>query len=389
MEPFQLYTRLLDSLSRFTAPGNWKIKSVLLCLGVIFFFALPSYDRFFNDSTNDYLHFWLHLSRQAAHPFTLQPGLDPISHEAKTAFRLVPPLTGALVAWLSPMGGLYLMFLVQHLLGVGFLYVLISLVYRLTGDRLTAVLTALAFSLIYLTRAFFYELYGLFDGYAYFFLLLAMAARTPAGFVAALFLAFWTDERAIIASPLVLLFQLHTRVFPFTIPTLLAQWKWYVPYGLSAAAYLGIRIALEKYAGLFVPIGSGADAGLKLLLANFTSLPLATFLVFEGISFLILWLLFFFVKQKAWLEVLLTAGMLAAVWVVSGCVWDFTRSGCYAFPVVLTALYFMGKYLPTAQVRAVLVLALLLCVTIPTYKFQGFYYWQVPAPVKLVYGLIR
>lgn len=380
---FRFYLICIRFLDRFTSGKNWRFRSVGLSLAVLFFCALPSYERFFCDGANDYLSFWQHLARQSAHPLTPHPGLTPASHEAKTAFRLIPPLTGMLLSHLAPMAGVYTMFAVQHGLGVAFLYLLLSVAYGLTRDRVSSLLVTLAFSLIYLTRAFFYELYGLFDGYAFFFMLLALTARRPYVFALFLSLAFWTDERAIVASPLIILFRLHSRAFPLTLSDISTQKREIGAYVLGLGFYGIMRWGLGAWTGLTVPVGNDADAGPRLILTNAGSLPLATFLVFEGTGLLVIWLIGYFFHRHARVEGIMTTITLAGIWCVSASVWDFTRSASYAFPVVLTAVYFLGKEIPAGNLRKGLFAVLILCAVIPTYKFHGFFYWQIPAPVKL------
>lgn len=381
---FRFYLTIIRFLEGFTNGRNWKFRSVCLSIAVLFLCALPSYERFFCDGANDYLPFWQHLARQSAHPFTPQPGLAPASHEAKMAFRLVPPLMGMSMSGFAPMAGVYAMFFIQHGLGLAFLYLLLSVVYALTRDRVSSLLVTLAFSLIYLTRAFFYELYGLFDGYAFFFMLLALNARQPYAFILCLSLAFWTDERAIVASPLIILFRLHSRAFPLTLSDISAQKREIGAYVLGLGLYGMMRWGLGVWTGLTVPVGSDADAGPRLILTNVASLPLATVLVFEGIGLLVIWLIGYFFHRRARAEGITTIIILAGIWCVSASVWDFTRSACYAFPVVLTAIYFLGKETSVGNLRKILFAVVILCAVIPTYKFHGFFYWQIPAPVKLI-----
>ncbi|MFT4032043.1 MAG: hypothetical protein QM669_06455 [Siphonobacter sp.] len=383
-----LYNRVISRIETFTNHSNWKLRSVLLFTGLIFLVAFPSYDRFFT-TNHDYYEFWQHLSRQVDHPFTQQTGLAPASHEAKTTFRLVAPLAGKLVGWISPMAGVWFMFLVQHLLGFLFMHVVLTYAYRLTANRVTSFLFLGCLSCIYLTRSFFYELYGLFDGYAFAFIMLAVVARSPIQCMAALFFAFWTDERAIVASPLVLLYQLSVILPTYTFTDLLKQWKWYGSYVILIAVYAALRFFLMSYFHLDVPLGDDADAGLSLIYRNILELPLATFLTYEGCWLIIGWLFVYYCYKRAWWEIVLYGSMTIVVWVVAGSVLDFTRSFCYGFPLLMLGFYEMTRHFTASQLQKYLFIVLTISVMIPTYKYIGDFYWHVPAPLKLFYYVMN
>ena len=108
--------------------------------------------------------------------------------------------------------------------------------------------------------AFHQLLGGFYDAVAILLLLFAMAARRPAVAGAALFAAAWTDERALLAAPLVCLFALAQSERPRCIAVL-----------SGAAAYLGSRMWLANAWALHTTM---AGVGIPIFLRDLHMAPL-------------------------------------------------------------------------------------------------------------------
>jgi hypothetical protein len=202
------------------------------------------------------------------------------------------------------------------------------------------------------------------------------------------FLAFWIDERAVIGSGLAFLFIIsqHNNLSTWDDWKKMAYKSW--PFLAAYVAYLAIRKYLEVTFALTVPIGTEYDSGVGLIFQQARTLPLATFLSYEGI-----WLIFLLGSAIIWYfhsRLLLAMYLLIFVIVmaVSYSVWDVTRSLMYGFPIMLVCAKYAFQAFSKRQILLVLLVVLSLNLFIPSYKNHYFlFYWQVPLPAKAVYYL--
>jgi len=142
------------------------------------------------------------LNEQIAHPLTPTSVArnETGDHTEKMSFRLSMPIVGHVLAL-----NLGKLMLVQQLCGVLFLGMISFLAYSATGDKVCAVLLPFGFAFCYAGQACFLDMFPLFDGMAYFALAGAMLFPNPVPVFLSVTFACWTDERAILVSPLVVL----------------------------------------------------------------------------------------------------------------------------------------------------------------------------------------
>ena len=188
-------------LSRCTSGRYWLTKSTMLSVLLCFFFSGPP--PIFNERTSIYS--WEIYSLKIASPFTdITPHVDDLGkHEAKLNYRLtVPVIANLLQLNRTAIVGLAIA------LGIASFALIIAAASTATSSRILGITTDLLTATLPSGYLPFYAGNGLlFDGYALFFLAWGCAARRPWELALAVFLASWTDERALLASCLVWAFH--------------------------------------------------------------------------------------------------------------------------------------------------------------------------------------
>jgi hypothetical protein len=271
---------------------------------------------------------------------------------------------------------------VQFLAGVLLFVCCARLAERTTGSRLAAAFVSLTVAGTYAGSAAFVEIRGLFDGVAITLLLLCMQTRRPALIAVALFAAAWTDERAIIASPLVLLFHLaeasgsRPPYRAFLQRPIAGALAGLMLHGITRIAYLTAYQIPHRFDG----------NGLEVLARQVNMIPMALWTAFEGGWFLVaLGLAILFRKRKfvilSWLVAAL--GVLLAV---SVAVVDISRTTAYALPALFVALIALAREEQPAIVESCSVIAFSLSALWPAYYAGGekTIWWQYPFPLQLV-----
>lgn len=372
---FQL--TLFDYIDQFTKQTAWKSITVLVCTFSCIFLNNPEYHRFqdlesITPEFRDYRHNWQALHDQIESPLTPRP-YPSTSHQSKKAFRLLPPLIGKLFPVENRFSTLIGLFIFQHLLGLLGFYILLELILTVTKDRVYTFLATLCFSFIYYGISFFWDLYGWFDGIAYFMLLATMYFLIQSNLLLAFFslsAAFWTDERAIIVSPVLVFWHMINQksLDYFKISHLQRVIVWYF---FCIVLYLAIRFYLSIVYGLTIPLGFNALVGLKMILINMQPIPYSLFSIFEG-----LWLPF--ILMVIWLWKRKDNGILAGSFllfvvpvIASLCVIDVTRSLTYIFPWILSAILLMHRTNDKIFSRRVILISLLISIGYPNLFYLG------------------
>ncbi len=118
------------------------------------------------------------------------------------------------------------------------------------NDKITTSLFVISIANIFVCTWTFADIYGYGDGFAFFFLLVALLNRNPVIIFTALQIAFFTDERAVIAGGYLLLFHMLIKAYElkdFRFVTLLKNmflgnnvWVW-----LAWIFYFAVRIYVQ------------------------------------------------------------------------------------------------------------------------------------------------
>ena len=307
------------------------------------------------------------LRRQTEHPLSPDSvaGIEGGEHAARLIYRISMPILGH-AAGLG-LGGLIL---IQQLFGVVFLGLLSLLSYRATGDKCCAVLLPFGFAFCYVGQACFLDMRPTFDGMALCGLALAMVSRQPLIVFAALFFACWTDERAVMVSPLLLLWRLtkpEQTDGTGRDQSFLKDWRLLATIG-ALVAYLVGRFELGRlWSAQYPPDGiSFAVAGLQwpmFLIGIASGLKWLWIVLLLGATALLL-------RGATWLGAAFSIVVLAYA-ISCSMVFDTTRSSAYLFPAVFVALPWLVRSEGVAPVRWLALAVSAMCIMTPSAYIHG------------------
>ncbi len=300
---------------------------------------------------------------KCAHPFTTIDA-ESGSHFAKLNFRMLPALAGHLFG-----SNVILCRLLEASGSVLLLWASLLLGYRITRDRQMAILCCLFASSVFAGTSGFVESRFMFDSFAISLLVFALLFRQnsvlPGMFV---FLAAWTDERALVASALVWLYYfLRTGTGAVDLVRFHKEkvvWSVY----LAWAGYGAGRWYLSSAYGFET---DGENVGISLLIHQLNNLALGLWSGFEGGWILIvcagvaLWL-----RRQRFMLFLLGLALLA-VCVTAFSVIDITRSIAYGLPAFFLCLQILNEEGRDDPVRIYLTAAVVISILWPSLYAGG------------------
>jgi hypothetical protein len=388
---------LLAIVSRIVAGRMWHVRAMLVAVALAYLTAFPSIDVIRTVRTDAT---WTALLQQFAHPFqATQHGFG--THEAKTAFRLTVPVLAHVLGF-----GFRGAIVLQVLSGVAVLWLSVIVGFQATRDRVLAALCAFGVAGTFAGVAAFTDDYrGLFDGVAY-ALLLGALWRGPAwATFACVFLAAYTDERALLASTLVLAWwwlepplraleggrhtprQAHQDGSPWGgRPWFGATPRWPAVVAVLAAwaAYGISRLALIRIAGLQSVISGTVLVGPRTFVVQIHTFPFGIWTALETLWIPVIAALLVLGVWRRGLALVLAID-IAAVLVVGNSVSDVTRSVAYVLPAFFIAVRILAESEPRERLHGWLVACSLLAVAIPTY-YTGMneIRWYLPAPLQIL-----
>jgi hypothetical protein len=344
---------------RLVEGPRWKTRVVLVVVVFSLLRAFPNYN-FLRERENQ--ETWKSAAIKIQNPTADMARLfPPAQHEAKLTFRLTVPLIAR--AFHLDRNGLLALF---ALCGVLTLYLTLDLAHQITRSRIAALSVCVAVACIWPGILAFHQLLGgFYDAVAICLMLTAM--RVPPPFAAlALLAAAWTDERALLAAPLLLVCAALRRDRPRVIAL-----------SLAAVAYAVTRLWFAAAYGLRTP----ADGiGPAILLKNFNMLPLGIWTGLAGCWLLVAAGLYVLFAHRRYLAALSFAVTLSAIIAAALIVEDVTRSMSYTLPAVFVALIALSESEPPSTVESLTAISALLCVVIPTYFTQsGAATWMLPS----------
>jgi hypothetical protein len=361
----------------------WKLVffSVLLSL----FLAFPPY-TLLKDHLSPHgmkLDAWVFIENQS-HDLLHPEGMDYDVRRENMIFRWVLPLLSFLTGH-----NIVIIVVLQSILGILFLYNAGKWVYSVSKDKITTSFFVVALANTFVITWTFADIYGYGDGYAYFFLLLAILNRSPVIVFLALQIAFFTDERAVIAAGYLLLFHMLIRAYEDKDFRLIALVKsaftgrntviW-----ITLAVYFSIRFYVQKN---YFPNHSYSTLGTPVLFADAHrhGLGSSIWTAFEGT-----WLIMASAILALWLTkryfLLFAVSLGFVVLLASGIyVHDIDRALAYGFPFILMALYVLFQTVSLRSIRLVLFFTTIICVIHPMVYYMGYnrILWMEAFPVKV------
>ncbi|GAB3180455.1 hypothetical protein [Telluribacter humicola] len=378
------YYRLCQWIEEKLDTPHWLLYLTLFCAILSWFLAVPPYTILAGADA------WAFVKIQAQdilHPY----GYEVYIRRENMVMRWVLPL-------LSYLTGHNVIFIVviQGLLGCAFLYLMAREVFQQTADKVVTAFFALALSNMFVFSWFLVDMAGYGDGFAYFFLLLALFVRNPFLLFVCLQLAFFTDERAIVAGGYVILWWMaRTLVAQKEASTLESVAKsafipatWvvisaWILYFIFRRYIMSTYFSFHEYTTEGTPVLFADDHRAGLGNSLWTS--------FEGA-----WLLLgaagyvLYKAQQRWLLVALLTGFL--VLITTGIfVHDIDRAYGYGFPFLLISSLVLAKMVPLPEYRKLLFVMALICVIHPMCYTLGYnkVVWAEPLPLKAVMFLDR
>lgn len=338
-----------------------KFYAALLVIIVIHIFSSPTYYAISNGyktcttccNMQQKIDRKNHLLNTVSHQF------EASTHMAKTEFRLTPPILAKVFFINTPAG----MYILQVITGFLFFVMLYSLIYSIIPNYTITFISILAFGFIYQGYSFISEMEGFFDSFAFIFLLIALLDVHLIILALTLFLAYYTDERSVFSSFLIVFYwqyRNHTQ----------NQKKFFLPSKqayimlITLLLYLVTRWILVNYFG-FV----NQFAGTNTLIYTINYAGIAFWQAFEGFWFLIVLAILALYNQKKYAVALIFLILNALIFSIGMSVMDITRSIAYVFPSIIISLYILKDYFEYHKLKQVMLICLLFCFMYPSYNF--------------------
>lgn len=346
----------------------------------------------------------------AVPPYTVMAGSDAWAFVEIQAHDLLHPThlevyirrENMVMRWMLPFmyiltgHHIVLILIIQGLLGCLFLYLFSREVFRQTQDKVLTAFFAIGLSNIFVFSWFFVDTAGYGDGFAYFFLMLALVIRHPALMFVFLQFAFFTDERAVIASSYVILWWITRSFFDKGQGNTLQSVAkgTLIPTTWVVLISFGVYYAFRKYImSTYFPEHVYTTMGTPVLFSDTHRWGLGSSLwtSFEG-----MWLLFgaagiaLWKTGRRWLFVSLLAGFL--ILLVTGIlVHDIDRALGYGFPFMLISSLILSRLIPIPEFRKLAFVVALVCVISPMCYTLGYnkVIWAEPLPMKAMMALDR
>lgn len=343
----------------------WLVWGVLLAIALSLFISFPRIS-FFLGTDSQIVNFWPVLERQAADPLATAGDQykDHALHDAKLAFRLTLPLTMKVlhVDWRA-------MLVIQYGLGILMLWLVGKIAMDLFRDRIVALASVFGVASVYAGKAAFLQLGGMGDAFAFAFLTVAVAFRSPAIIIPAIIAACFTDERAVIVSPLVVVYWAMRNSDGrkpdwFNLQTITVA---------SAILVAGvIRLVLMFGYGLHIPIGAGKDVGLSVLPLNLPNVQYELPHVLAGLWLWPLVACVILVRNRWWFSLLAILGVTGAIVAVSFMVLDVDRSLAFTLPVLFVSMAVAAwAKLGRTDLRSIAILGFLISFAFPVNNLLG------------------
>lgn len=283
---------------------------------------------------------------------------DPTTHMAKTEFRLTPPFLAKVFQITTKVQ----MYLLQFVLGFTFFFLLTRLMYNISNNKVITFFVTASFGFLYTGYSFFSELLGIFDCFAFLFLLIAMMDTSIVVMAISLFLAFWTDERAIISSLLIIFWWQYKQLT-------LANKNFFLP---AKQSYVIVLVAIIYFALRFYLITNFGfqnqfkGSSFSVIKDTINFYGLTVWQMFEGFWLIVISAFYKLIKDKKNVPALFFVLINLMLFISSLCIYDNTRSIAYAFPSIIISFFIIKDAIDLKKMSSI---ALLFCFIFPSYFY--------------------
>lgn len=359
------YHKIELRAERFVTSDNWKIKAVMLGLVVMLlsffnnFSPLYSFADFYQKTLVERQEFHIYQTvKDRAGDLTGNFEYQPNIGLESRVFRLTMPV---IVKVLGIQHVSIVLYGLQLIFGLLFLYLLVGFLEQLLSDKMEALFAFLGIMGLYVGASFFIDNASYMDFFSYFFLFLAVKYyRQPLLIFLFIQLAIWNDERAFVATGLVIMwywwypqYLANEKIkIKITIPMAIVMLSWVL--------FFAGRWYLENKAGMLVTY-LPEDEYMTKIPASFNSLGFRVLWPFEG-----WWILFLLAGYMLWKNneylALLGIGVASMTSIFSAMiVYDSTRSASFGYLTIFFALLIAKKYLSPKEMRVLLLIIAILC----------------------------
>lgn len=365
---------------------HWLWKLSIVCSLISWFLAVPAYTVIADADA------WVYIKLQADDMFRAYDWGHYIRRE-NMVMRLFLPVLASLTG-----KSIFVILAIQGILGVVFLYLFAKEIFRQTQDKVLTAFFAVGISNMFFCSWFFVDTVGYGDGFAYFFMLLAILYRNPFIIFVSLQCAFFTDERAVVAGGYILLSWVAYNIFEKytnrdslgslvrTTLSLSSTWvlllSWVVYF---AARYYIINTYFSDH------IYSTIEGPVLFKDEHRGGLGNSMWTAFEG-SWLLLGAAIYvlILAKRYWLLVAFSIGFVVLL-IVGLHVHDIDRALGYGFPFLLIASLILSKYLTLNEYRKLIFIMAVICVIHPMIYTLGYNraIWAEPFPIKVMMYLDR
>jgi hypothetical protein len=385
-----IFASLLHRIEQALSGDAWLLKLTFFSVGLTMFLSFPPYHLLWNHLySGGNLDAWSFIQNQGQNLFAPE-GINEDIRRENMIFRWTLPLLSYLTGH-----NVLVILLLQFCLGVAFIYRIAAYIFSLTGNKTSTALFTISIAHIFVGVWQFAEIHGYGDGLAYFCLMVAMFhSHWTIVFLMVLFACF-TDERALVGSGFVMLWNLTRSAYDtgnFGLRSLFLTVFQNRNLAITAAwlTYLVVRVTASS---LYFPDHHYSTIGTPVLFeqAHRNGLGSSLWGVFEGFWLLllaagaILW-----TTKKNYLFTILTLSFLTLL--TTGLfVHDIDRSLSYGFPILLTSFYILHKTATERSIHLVLFFCAIVCVLHPQLFYMGYnrILWLEPLPLKLMQLLDR
>jgi len=345
------------------------------------FLATPKYLYYIQNPSKFEMANWnavMMKSHNLLDPLTSFPA---ISHAAKKVFRLTVPLV-IKIFHLDP----FKTYILQFFIGIFLIFLIYKLALKILKDAVSSTFLAAGLVFIYFGRACFEDVISAFDGWAYFFIVCAMLFKNPFIIFSLCSLAAWTDERGLIALPIVILFHQANadKIEKF-------DFKNFFKFNLSSIGviaaiifYFLLRFFLMYHYNLRTPNG---EANLPMIMINIPIMGFAVWSFLEGFWLLYILVLGYALFKKNYSFILSVTAQILVLTIVSLCVYDNTRSGSYIVPIIFVIIIYLKNYMDKIDLRYVLFFCMIISFIFPSYYVKGIIDMQRPIYYDFIYFL--
>jgi hypothetical protein len=353
----------------------WKLKLMILGLLFAFVCAPPIKENIHFENNYSY---WPTVENQIAHPFQAIDA-HPKSHAANKSFRLTVPLLAKLFH--LDRRSIYIVQVSTILI---MMWVILTLAFRITENKLYSALFLFAFIPLYPLICSYQEATGHLDAFGYCFILLAMVPRQKWLIFLFCTCALWCDERALISSLLVFLWWYLNDMTTFPSRTKLLRIPNQYAFAVmgSWVAYIALRLVIMKTTPLHIAM---EKPDLSILPQYIRHIPMLVFFAFGALWLFPIIGILYLIKFKEYLFAAAFVLPMLMVFIISSMVWDFSRSISFLLPAFFISLIIVRNYLNESIMRYLFFFVFIVAVIFPCVHFDS----QIHYIPGLFYNIIE